>query len=167
MILREELVEVGKVGKPHGIKGELSCWFSTDAFDVEKIGFIVLCIDGIFVPFFINSCRPKGRESLLLLFDGINNEQEAAALSGLEIFVPKKNINEEQISMSLDYFVGFKLYDVEKGLVGIISSIDTATANVLFVVENYLIPVSEDFIIKIDIENSALYMSLPDGLLEL
>lgn len=167
MILREELVEVGKIGKPHGIKGELSCWFSTDAFDIEEIGFVVLCIDGIFVPFFIRACRSKGRESLLLHFDGINNEQEAATLSGLEIFVPKDSIDEDQIPMSLEHFVGFELYDVKKGFIGIISSVDTTTANVLFAVENYLIPISEDLIAEIDIEKRVLYMLLPEGLLEL
>ena len=167
MILREDLVEVGKVGKPHGIKGELSCWFSNDAFDIEEIGFVFLCIDGIFVPFFINSCRPKGKESLLLHFDDITNEQEAIALSGLEIFIPKSEIDEDQLSFGMDYFVGFELYDATMGRVGVIDFVDTTTANVLFAVDEYLIPVSEDLITEIDAEKRILRMSLPEGLLEL
>ncbi len=167
MIRREDLVSVGKVGKPHGIKGELSCWFSTDAFDIEEIGFVVLCIEGIFVPFFIETCRTKGSESLLLSFDGVADEQEARALSGLEIFIPKDKIDDENPPLGLDYFVGFELYDDHHGRVGRIDSVDNSTANVLFAVGECLIPVSEDFITEIDTKNRILRMSLPEGLLEL
>lgn len=167
MIREEELLEVGVVGKPHGIKGELSCRFSVDAFDIAEIGFVVFCIEGIFVPFFIKSCRTKGNESLLLHFDGIDSEQEAATLSGLAIFVPKSEIDEDRLSYGMDYFVGFDLYDTVKGRVGTIASVDDSTANVLFSVGDYLIPVSEDLIAEIDAEHRILYMSLPEGLLDL
>ena len=167
MITREEIINIGIFNKAHGVKGEISATLDCELDAFRKFSCIVVDIDGIFVPFFIKSCRTKGNESLLLHFDGIDSEQEAATLSGLAIFVPKSEIDEERLSYGMDYFVGFDLYDTTKGRVGTIASVDDTTANVLFAVGDYLIPVSEDLIAEIDAEHRILYMSLPEGLLEL
>jgi 16S rRNA processing protein RimM len=52
----------------------------------------------------------------------------------------------------------------------VISGVDSATMNVLFIVvkddEEILIPATEDFIVKIDSNEKCLYMKLPEGLLD-
>ena len=56
MILKEELTEIGRFGKPHGIQGEINATVDDDV-DVDAINRIVVNIDGIYVPFFIRSIR--------------------------------------------------------------------------------------------------------------
>ncbi|MDE7442675.1 MAG: 16S rRNA processing protein RimM, partial [Muribaculaceae bacterium] len=80
----EEFVEIGKLQKPHGIKGEIVATIDAD-IDLEQLTYIVTVIDGLNVPFFINSLRPRSSESVLLTLEGIDNERDAAELSLLPI----------------------------------------------------------------------------------
>ena len=56
-------------------------------------------------------------------------------------------------------------------IVGEITEVDCSTANVLFIVdadgERVYVPASPDLIDEIDTEKRSVYMTLPDGLLEL
>ena len=55
MIKREEVYKIGKLGKTHGVSGELSFLFEDDVFDRADADFLILDIDGILVPFFIEA----------------------------------------------------------------------------------------------------------------
>lgn len=50
MITSEQIIEIGKFGKPHGINGEISAFIDDDV-DIEAIDRIVMDVDGIYVPF--------------------------------------------------------------------------------------------------------------------
>ena len=56
---REDVYKIGRLGKPHGVKGEISFNFDDDIFDREDADYIILDIDGILVPFFIEEYRFK------------------------------------------------------------------------------------------------------------
>ena len=51
MIKEEEVYKIGKLGKTHGVKGEISFLFDDDVFDRVDADYLVLMIDGILVPF--------------------------------------------------------------------------------------------------------------------
>ena len=59
MITPDILTSIGTFFKPHGIKGEISATLDYD-IDPSELRCIVLEIDGIIVPFFVDSRRPKG-----------------------------------------------------------------------------------------------------------
>ena len=63
MIRREEVYKIGKLGKPHGVKGEVSFMFDDDVFDRVDADYLVLDVDGILVPFFIEEYRFRSDES--------------------------------------------------------------------------------------------------------
>ena len=77
----------------------------------------------------------------------------------------------EDAEIELDYFAGFTLIDSEKGTLGVISEVDQTTDNVLFVIptedDELLIPAGDEFVDEIDHENKILYVTLPEGLLDL
>ena len=52
MITSDQLTEIGRLGKPHGINGEINAYLDVDV-DTDVMHRIVLLIDGIYVPFFI------------------------------------------------------------------------------------------------------------------
>lgn len=76
MILRTDITEAGVFNKPHGIKGEISATLDFD-IDLSDVKCIVLDVEGIFVPFFIVSVRPKTSETVLITINGIDSEQKA------------------------------------------------------------------------------------------
>ena len=41
MIRQEEVYKIGKIGKPHGVKGELSFLFYDDVFDRTDSDYVV------------------------------------------------------------------------------------------------------------------------------
>ena len=57
MIRKEEVFKIGKIGKPHGVKGEVGLRFSDDVFDRVDAEYLILDIDGILVPFFMEEYR--------------------------------------------------------------------------------------------------------------
>ena len=53
MIRRDEVYKIGKLGKPHGVKGEITFAITDDVFDRVDAEYLVLDIDGILVPFYM------------------------------------------------------------------------------------------------------------------
>ena len=47
MIKAEEVYKIGRLGKAHGVKGEVSFQFDDDIFDRVDADYLVLDIDGI------------------------------------------------------------------------------------------------------------------------
>ena len=167
MICRDELVEIGCFRKPHGVKGEIAATSVLPFDDLRQFPFLVCCIDGIYVPFFVLSLRFKGQDSVLIMFDGIDDENKAKKLSNKKIYVLKKDLPETD-EVYCEYFIGYDILDANGGLVGKIIGVDDSTANVLFVVghgeREIYVPVADDFICDIDEVNHRIVMELPDGM---
>lgn len=172
MITESEVFKIGKFIKPHGVKGEIAFAFDNDVFDRVDCPYLVCKVDGIFVPFFIEEYRFKGKETALITFEDIDTEEKAQRFSGLDVYFPRSYFEEgdKDVEYSWDFFIGFKVIDEKSGEIGIIEAIDNSTINTLFVVINgdteHLIPAVEDFIDNIDPKQKILYTKLIDGLIE-
>lgn len=171
MITKEEIFRIGKIEKVHGLNGELSFNFTTDVFDTAESSFIILEIDGIFVPFFIENYRFKSDSTGLIKFDGVNSDMKARELVSCDMYLPNSFLAEmEDSEVGLEYFKGFNLMEGTQ-LIGGIIDVDESTENALFIVdrdgEDLLIPVVDEYILEIDHENRTLYVELPEGLLDL
>lgn len=167
MILEKELFRAGKINKTHGVNGELNCAVNADSIDEAE--YIVLNMDGIFVPFFISNVRVKSQNSALITLDDIEDESEARVLVGKDIFLPLSLMNEDDM-LSYEYFTGFTVVNAGKKL-GDISFVDDQTVNILFGITTdsgeILLPAVEDFIEEVDNENKILYTNFPEELVEL
>ena len=95
MITREELIAIGHYNKPHGVAGELSATVDVEIDVLGALSCLVSEMDGIYVPFFVNSLRPKTSETVLLTIDGIDSEQEAARLVNHDIYALKREFRQE------------------------------------------------------------------------
>lgn len=172
MISRSDVFPIGQIIKPHGISGEMSFSFTADVFDREEVPYFIFEIEGILVPFFLEEYRFKSNSTALLKLDGIVNDEQARGFAGLTVYLPKSYLEKvEDAEIELDYFAGFSLVDVEKGLLGVISEVDQTTENVLFVIptknDELLIPAGEEYIEEIDHDKKIIYVRLPEGLLDL
>lgn len=174
MIKETEVFRIGKLIKPHGVKGEISFSFDNDIFDKIDCPYLICLIDDIFVPFFIKEYRFKGKDTALVTFEDISTEEKVKRLSGLEVYFPRKYMidsEDEDIDYSWQYFLGFKVVDSSFGEIGEIVAVDESTLNVLFCLEKQngeelIIPASEDFIDGVDDDDEVLHVTLPEGLLD-
>lgn len=172
MIRKEEVYKIGLFNKPHGIHGELSFTFTDDIFDRADCDYLICQLDGIFVPFFIEEYRFRSDSTALIKLEGIDSTERARMFTNVEVYFPARFV-EEAIpgDLSWDFFVGFRMEDVQHGALGEIVDVDTTTVNTLFVVEKdgeeLLVPAQEAFIVGVDQEQKLVTVDLPEGLLSL
>ena len=171
MIKKEEVFKIGIINKPHGVKGEVSFTFTDDIFDrVEDCDYLVLLLDGILVPFFIEEYRFRSDNVALVKFEGIDSTEKARTLTNVEVYYPVKFMDDQEEISSWNYFIGFRVEDIHHGCLGTVVDVDDATMNVLFVIENgdeeVLLPAHEEVIIDIDRKKKILKVDIPDGLLD-
>ena len=165
MIKKEEVYKIGVINKPHGVKGEVSFTFTDDIFDRVDCDYLILLMDGILVPFFIEEYRFRSDNSALVKFEDIDTAEKARMFTNVEVFFPVKYVEEQEEVTSWNYFVGFAVDDVNHGTLGTISDVDDTTINVLFVIE-LLLPAHEEFILDIDHKKKRVKVDIPEGLLE-
>ena len=169
MIKQEEVYKIGRLGKSHGVRGEVSFLFDDDVFDRVDADYLILDIDGILVPFFIEEYRFRSDTTALMKFEGIDSQERARELTGCDVYFPRNLAASDDDSISWSAIVGFGIIDASTNKsVGHIASIDDSTLNILFCLEDgHLIPASEDLITQIDQQARTITMHLPAGLLEL
>lgn len=170
MIKDSEVYKIGIVGKAHGIKGELSIQIDDDVFDRVEAEYLVLKLDGIMVPFFMEEYRFKSDEVVLVKFEGIDTQERARELTGVEVFFPRALAEQDEESeLSYAALVGFTLVDnATQKSVGTIAYVDEQTINIMFeLTDGRLIPASEELIIGIDAEKKEIEMIIPEGILDL
>jgi 16S rRNA processing protein RimM len=169
MIREEEVYQIGKLGKTHGVKGEISFLFDDDVFDRVDADYLILKIDGILVPFFIEEYRFKSDSNALMKFEGIDTQEQARDLTGTDVYFPRSLADSDDGTLTWSVLVGFDIIDADSGrTVGRIASVEDSTLNILFCLDDgRLIPASEDLIIAVDQQARSLTMHIPAGLLEL
>lgn len=168
MIRQEEVYRIGRLGKTHGVKGEVTLLFDDDIFDRVDCDYLILKVDGILVPFFIEEYRFKGDTTAIMKFEDVDTQQRAQELTGCNVFFPR-SLAEEDNTPSLSMLIGFNLVEASSAaVIGRIAAIDDSTANLLFELEDgTLIPANDDLIENIDMAKKQITMNLPEGILTL
>lgn len=173
MIRKEDVYKIGRLGKAHGVKGEVSMQISDDVFDRVDADYLVLEIDGILVPFFIEEYRFKTDETVLMKFEDIDTEARARELTGCDVYFPRQHAEADDGEMTWAEIVGYAIVDAHTGkVVGTIAAVDTTTVNTLFEVttpegSDLLVPAGDELIKDVDRTSRTITMDLPDGLLDL
>ena len=167
--MAEDLYKIGKIGKPHGVKGEVSFHFSDDVFDRTEAEYLMLCIDGLMVPFFLEEYRFRSDETALVKFCDIDTQERASELTGCEVFFPRDVADDDDDNLSWAEIIGYSLIDSATSKnVGKIASVDDSTINILFELEDgTLIPASIELITNVDKKHKEIEIELPDGILDL
>jgi len=169
MIRKEDVYRIGRLGKSHGVRGEVTLQFDDDIFDRVDADYLVLEVDGILVPFFMEEYRFRNDSVCLVKFCDVDTQQRASELTGCDVYFPRCLADETDDQPSLSSLVGFVLADAASGQsLGKIADIDDTTQNVLFVLaDGRLIPASDELITDIDMQQQRITMEIPEGLLTL
>ena len=174
MIRLEDVYQIGRMGKAHGLKGEINFQFTDDVWDRADCDYIICEVEGILVPFFIEEYRFHSDSTAIMKLEDIDTLEATQMLVNSPVFIEKKYQEElDDDEVSLHYFIGFQMLDGDNGNpIGTITDIDDKTDNWLFIVTRpdgteVLIPAHEEFIAEIRQEEKTMVMDLPVGLLEL
>lgn len=170
---KEDCFYLGKIVKKYSFKGELILKLDTDEPEIyENLSAIFLDMGKTLVPYFIeNSLFQKGNH-MRIRFEDVYSEDEAELLLKRDAYLPLNLL--PKLKGNQFYFhevTGFTLEDTNKGEIGIITSINDLSAQPLFVINNgnteILVPMVDDFIIKIDRINKKVIVNTPEGLLDM
>ncbi|MBQ2211034.1 MAG: 16S rRNA processing protein RimM, partial [Prevotella sp.] len=131
--------------------------------------YLVLEIDGIMVPFFMEEYRFRNDSVCLVKFCEVDTQQRASELTGCDVYFPRALAEEADETPSLASLVGFRIVDAATDkTVGTIASIDDQTQNILFELEGgQLIPANDDLIEDLDMGSQQITMNIPEGLLDI
>ncbi len=160
------------MGKTHGVKGEINFLFTDDVFDRTDSAYLILKVDGILVPFFMEEYRFRSDETALVKFCDIDTQERARQLTGCEVYFLRKNAPQDEMPTWAS-LIGYSIIDAQRGQpVGKVTAVDDSTMNLLFSVQTTeggeaLIPVHEELIVSVSPEEQTISMQLPDGLLDL
>ena len=169
MIKKEDVYKIGRIGKAHGVKGEVSFNFDDDIFDRVDAEYLILAVDGILVPFFMEEYRFRSDNTALVKFEDIDTQDRARELTNCDVYFLRNMADNDDEELTYNFLVGFDIIDNQTSKsIGTIASIDDNTMNILFELEDgRLIPASEELITNIDKDNRTITIALPEGILDL
>jgi len=96
MIRQEDVYKIGRLGKPHGVKGEITFHFQDDVFDRVDADYLIIEVDGILVPFFIEEYRFRSDEVALLKLEDIDTQEAARQLTNSDVYFERRLSDEDE-----------------------------------------------------------------------
>ena len=170
---KEDCFYLGKIAKKFSFKGEVLIYLDTDEPELyENMESVFVEFNKNLVPFFIENSALHKNDFLRVQFEDVDSEEEADKLIGCEIYLPLNML--PKLEGNKFYFhevIGFEIEDQRLGVFGKIVSINDTSAQPLFEVVNgsveILVPMIDQFLVKIDRENKKVVMDLPEGLIEM
>ena len=171
--MTDELVTIGRIVKPHGIRGEVAVDVLSDVPGRFDVGVEVLVAG---TPTRIATCRPhQGR--LLVRFEGITDRTAAEGLRASQIQAPALDLAATDTYFAHE-LVGLAVVDDEEGHLGYVQALielpSAAEYDLLEVVREdgsrWLLPAVDDFVEIVELSDGQLQLQLidpPEGLIDL
>lgn len=162
-----ERTSIGKIIKPHGIKGQLKAYIDPRYMDDLEDRLHAVFISGL--PYFIRSKDILGDESAILGLEDIDTRNAAEQLCGRSIEVPADQLSPPDADEEADWS-GFRVTDKHLGPIGTVTGILEMPHQVLLEVNHQgrevLIPLNEALVPEVDEANQLITTELPEGFLD-
>lgn len=162
---------LGKVTKPWGTKGQMVLFLDVDSpEEYAELDSAFVEVKRQLVPFFFHIDQINGNKAVVT-FEDLSIAQ-ASSLAGCDMYLPLDLL--PKLVGNRFYFhevVGFHVVDSQFGDIGTIEQIIEYPAQPLFqIMKNgteVLIPVIDEVIDNVDRENKTVFVTAPNGLIEL
>ncbi|MEE1620691.1 ribosome maturation factor RimM [Zafaria sp. Z1313] len=165
-------LQVARIGKPHGIRGEVTVQVMTDSpaerfvpgavLEVEPASPATLTVEG----------ARWNKDILLIAFEEVLDRNAAEALRGAKLFVESDDEADDDPEAWYEHeLVGLEVR-VDGRAVGKVAGLRTMTVQDLLVLdlgdgEDVLVPFVEAIVPEVDVEAGFVVLTPPPGLLEL
>ena len=162
---------LGKVTKPWGVKGQMVLFLDVDKpEDYAELDSAFVEVKGKLLPYFFHIDQLNGNKAVAT-FEDITAEQ-AATLVGHELYLPLDLL--PKLTGNQFYFhevKGFRVVDSRCGDIGVLEQVIEYPAQPLFqIMKNgteVLVPVIDQVIDRVDRELKTIFITAPNGLIEL
>jgi 16S rRNA processing protein RimM len=165
-------LQVARIGKPHGIRGEVTVQVLTDAPEDRFVPGTEFVVEPASVgPLTVLSAR-WNKDILLLAFEEVETRNEAETLRGAKLFIETEELDEDDDEGWYEHeLVGLEAR-VGSQVVGKISGLNTMPVQDLLVVETpdgkeILIPFVEQIVPEVNVEEGYVLVTPPAGLFEI
>jgi 16S rRNA processing protein RimM len=164
---------IGTLVKAIGLKGELSLKNLSDKLDKsKKLDLVFLEINKQLTPFFVEKISFRKAGEAVLKIQDISTIEAAQQLLKRDVFAPlEMQVKQEEGFIAWDDLIGYSVIDNKYGAIGTIMNVLNYPQQDIFEIhfkgKEILLPAIEDFITKIDVKSTTLYVQAPDGLIDL
>lgn len=167
-----EYFKIGKLAASFGLKGEVVLQHNlgkkTSLKGLETI-FVEEGKDN-FMPYFISSTSIKNDKEVFIKIEGIDTKETARKLTPKEAWITEEDFKKFAAKSSPISLLGFHLIYEEEDLGEILEVIEQPhqiLCSILLDGKEALIPIHEESLDKVDKKNRKVYVTLPDGLLDI
>lgn len=164
---------IGVIGKPHGIKGEVTVKMLTDYPNFIEEGDILYLNEDCNIEIIVSYLREKkikNKRILILKFDGYDNRNTAESIKGFLLFRVLKNSKQsEENQFWIDDLINCEVYTTDEKYIGIVISVEKYYSNDNLVINTedknklknkkgniIFIPMLNDYIDDINIRNKKI-----------
>jgi 16S rRNA processing protein RimM len=165
-------LQVARIGKPHGIRGEVTVQLFTDApeerFEPGAVFRVEPAAQG---PLTISSAR-WNKEILVLGFEEVPDRNAAELLRGAKLFIESVDTADDDDDAWYEHELVGLIARVGDQVIGKVSALRTMTVQDLLIIERpdgaeILVPFVEEIVPEVDVEAGFVILNPPEGLLEL
>lgn len=167
-----EYFKIGKIASAFGVAGEVivvhSLGKKTSLKGVEAI-FIENRKDS-FLPYFIRSARLKSDNEIYLQLEDVNSREMATRLLQKEIWLAEEKFKKLVAKSAPIALLGYQLINNNENVGEIVEVIEQpfqVLCKIMIADKEALIPIHQETLLKIDNKKKQVFVSLPDGLLEI
>ncbi|UXM90129.1 ribosome maturation factor RimM [Paenarthrobacter sp. JL.01a] len=165
-------LQVARIGKPHGIRGEVTVQVLTDAPAERFVAGTEFVVEPASAgPLTVRSAR-WNKDILLLGFEEIADRNAAEAIRGAKLFIETEELDDDDEEGWYEHeLVGLQAR-VGAQVVGKVAALNTMPAQDLLVIESedgkeILVPFVDEIVPEVNIEDGYILITPPAGLFEL
>lgn len=169
----DDMILVGRVARPHGLRGQVVVNPETDFVEERfRPGSTVWTrSEGRETALTIASARIQGGRPVIA-FDGLPRVEDVEWLSGLELRVPEAALQPLEPGQYYEYqLVGCAVHTLQGASIGVVVRVEGGAGGSRLVVDGrrgeILIPLASDICREIDVAAKRVRIDPPKGLLEL
>ena len=170
---KEDCFFLGTVVAKYSFKGEVLIKLDTDDPETYlSLQSFLLENESSLIPCFTTKVQLHKSQLLRVSVEGVKSEKQADLMIGKSVYLPLDQL--PKLDDDQFYFheiIGFEVIDSLQGPIGTITGVNDASSQVLLEVEHndreILIPLVDELIQQLDKQQKQLYLSIPEGLLDL
>ncbi len=164
---QDPLLEIGVLGRPHGVRGEVTLLLAGDAPKALVTSLDLYSENG--EPLKVSSLREKSRSRFIVTLDGVSSREDAASLTGLKVLVKRAEIPRPTSGWYPRELVGLEVVDLADRVLGrVLGLLPTGGVDVLEIdgeMGPWMLPATRPLIVAVDLEEGRVMVDPPEGLL--
>jgi len=167
-----EYFKIGKLAASTGLKGELVLQHNLGKKTALK-GLEAIFLEDkkdSFIPYFIQSAKIRNDNETVIKLEGVDIVELARKLTPKEVWITAEDFTKFAAKSSPIAMLGFMMVNdgEEIGLIEeVIEQPHQILCSIIYKGKEALIPIHEESLEKVDQKNRKVYVTLPDGLLDI